>query len=68
MTVFIFACIGLALVHHYYQLVILRCMQSFGSASTIAIGSGILADVTSRQDRGGYMGVFQAGSLLPLGK
>lgn len=67
-TIFIFACIGLALIRHYYQLVILRCLQSFGSASTIAIGSGMLGDVTDRKDRGGYMGVFQTGSLLPLGE
>lgn len=67
-TIFISACIGLALIRHYYQLVILRCLQSFGSASTIAIGSGMLGDITDRNNRGGYMGVFQTGLLMPLGE
>lgn len=66
-TVFLGACIGLALSQEYYQLVILRCLQSFGSASTIAIGSGMVGDVSTREQRGGYMGIFQTGSLLPLG-
>ncbi|WVF73228.1 hypothetical protein IAT40_008047 [Kwoniella sp. CBS 6097] len=66
LTVFLAACIGLALTEHYYQLVILRCLQSAGSASTIAIGSGIIGDVTTKAERGGYMGYFQTGLLLPL--
>ncbi|OCF32262.1 hypothetical protein I316_06177 [Kwoniella heveanensis BCC8398] len=66
LTVFLGACIGLALTQHYYQLVILRCLQSAGSASTIAIGSGIIGDVTTKAERGGYMGYFQTGLLLPL--
>ncbi|PBP17372.1 hypothetical protein BUE80_DR011850 [Diplocarpon rosae] len=64
--VFISACIGLAETRHYYQLVILRCLQSAGSASTIAIGAGVVGDVTTREERGGYMGIYQAGLLAPL--
>lgn len=66
-VVFLGACIGLALSRHFYQLLILRCLQSTGSASTIAIGAGIIGDVTTREERGGFMGVFQTGLLLPLG-
>ncbi|OWZ66073.1 hypothetical protein C366_03785 [Cryptococcus neoformans Tu401-1] len=66
LVVFFSACIGLALIEHYYQLVILRCLQSTGSASTIAIGSGIIGDVADRKERGSYMGFFQTGLLLPL--
>ena len=66
-VIFLGACIGLAETRHYYQLVILRCLQSTGSASTIAIGAGVLGDITTREERGGYMGVFQAGLLVPLG-
>lgn len=44
----------------------MRCLQSAGSASTIAIGSGVIGDITTRADRGGYMGVFQAGLLVPV--
>lgn len=67
-VVFLSACIGLALTTRLYQLLILRCLQSFGSASTIAIGAGIVGDVTTREERGGFMGVFQTGLLLPLGE
>ncbi|KAK8045845.1 MFS general substrate transporter [Apiospora saccharicola] len=64
--VFLGACIGLAETPNYPALVILRCLQSAGSASTIAIGSGVVGDITTRADRGSYMGVFQAGLLLPV--
>ena len=64
--IFLGACIGLAETRHYYQLVILRCLQSTGSASTVAIGAGVLGDITTREERGGYMGFFQAGLLFPL--
>ncbi|CAG8951815.1 hypothetical protein HYFRA_00005619 [Hymenoscyphus fraxineus] len=65
-TVFIGACIGLAKTSHYYQLVILRCLQSTGSASTIAIGAGVVGDITIREERGGYMGIYQAALLSPV--
>jgi multidrug resistance protein len=65
-VVFIGAGIGLALSNHFYQLLILRCLQSSGSASTIAIGSGMIGDVTTREARGGVMGIFQTGLLMPL--
>ncbi|TAQ85666.1 hypothetical protein B7494_g6018 [Chlorociboria aeruginascens] len=65
-VVFIGACIGLAETRHYYQLVILRCLQSAGSASTIALGAGVLGDITTREERGGYMGIFQAALLAPV--
>ncbi|KAF4343954.1 major facilitator superfamily transporter [Fusarium beomiforme] len=65
-VVFFGACIGLAEAKNYTTLVILRCIQSTGSASTIAIGSGVIGDITTRAERGGYMGVFQAGLLMPV--
>ncbi|KAF2717767.1 MFS general substrate transporter [Polychaeton citri CBS 116435] len=64
--VFLGACIGLAKTKNYATLIVLRCLQSTGSASTIAIGSGVIGDITTRADRGGYMGVFQAGLLVPV--
>jgi MFS family permease len=60
------SCIGLAEIKHYYQLVILRCLQSTGSASTIAIGAGVIGDITTREERGGYIGIYQAGLLTPV--
>lgn len=65
-VVFLGACIGLALAEDYAALVVLRCLQSTGSASTIAIGSGVIGDITTRENRGGLMGVFQAGLLVPV--
>jgi MFS family permease len=64
--VFLGACIGLANTQNYATLIVLRCLQSTGSASTIAIGSGVIGDITTRAERGGYMGIFQAGLLVPV--
>ncbi|KAF5672667.1 multidrug transporter [Fusarium circinatum] len=64
--VFLGACIGLAEARNYVTMVVLRCVQSTGSASTIAIGSGVIGDITTRDNRGGLMGVFQAGLLVPV--
>ncbi|CAD0107880.1 unnamed protein product, partial [Aureobasidium uvarum] len=64
--VFLGSCVGLALTRNYATLIVLRCLQSTGSASTIAIGSGVVGDVTTREDRGGYMAIFQAGLLVPV--
>ncbi|KAK3935107.1 MFS general substrate transporter [Diplogelasinospora grovesii] len=64
--VFLGACVGLAESRNYTSLLVLRCLQSTGSASTIAIGSGVIGDISTRADRGGLMGVFQAGLLVPV--
>ncbi|CAK7230697.1 hypothetical protein SCUCBS95973_007659 [Sporothrix curviconia] len=64
--VFLGACVGLALAHNYATLVVLRGLQSAGSASTIAVGSGVVGDVTTRANRGGLMAMFQAGLLVPV--
>lgn len=60
------ACIGLAETKNYATLIVLRCLQSAGSASTIAIGSGVIGDITTRADRGGYMGFFQGITLISI--
>ncbi|CAM1510058.1 Fc.00g003930.m01.CDS01 [Cosmosporella sp. VM-42] len=65
-VVFLGSCIGLAETKNYVTLIVLRCLQSTGSASTIAIGSGVIGDITTRADRGGFMGIFQAGLLVPV--
>jgi MFS family permease len=66
LSIFIAACVGLAKTRSYAQLLVLRCLQSTGSASTIALGAGVIGDITTRKERGGYMGVFQGGLLLPV--
>ncbi|KAK3986442.1 MFS multidrug transporter [Cladorrhinum sp. PSN332] len=64
--VFLGACIGLAEAKNYVTLLVVRCLQSTGSASTIAIGAGVIGDITTRADRGGFMGAFQTGLLVPV--
>ncbi|KAK4225192.1 MFS antiporter QDR2 [Podospora fimiseda] len=64
--VFLAACIALAEAKNYVTLLVIRCLQSTGSASTIAIGAGVIGDITTRADRGGFMGAFQTGLLVPV--
>ncbi|KAI2635974.1 MFS general substrate transporter [Xylaria nigripes] len=64
--VFLGACIGLAETRNYATLIVLRSLQSSGSASTIAVGSAVIGDITTREERGGFMGIFQAGLLSPV--
>ncbi len=65
-VVFLGACVGLALCRSYAGLLVLRALQSTGSASTIAIGAGVVGDVTTRANRGGLMSIFQAGLLASI--
>ena len=60
------SCIGLALVptSAYWLLMILRCMQAAGSASTIAIGAGIISDISTSEERGGFFGFSALGPLV----
>lgn len=64
MVVYIGACLGLAFTRNYAELIVFRCLQSIGSASSIAIGAGVIGDITQRRERGGYIGVYSAGSLV----
>lgn len=64
LIIYIAACLGLAFTTNYTELIVLRCLQSTGSASTIAIGAGVIADITERRERGGYIGLYSAGALV----
>ncbi|CCG83875.1 protein of unknown function [Taphrina deformans PYCC 5710] len=64
LVVYIGACIGLSMTDNYAELIVFRCLQSTGSASTIAIGAGVIGDMTQRRERGGYIGLYSAGSLV----
>lgn len=63
-TVYIAANIGLALQNSYATLFVLRCLQSSGSSGTIAMASGVVADIATAAERGAFMGYTLAGSLL----
>ena len=59
-------CIGLALVptNSYWLLLVLRCLQAAGSASTIALGAGIIGDIATRDKRGGFFGLYTLGPTV----
>ncbi|KAG2062853.1 hypothetical protein BDR04DRAFT_1164553 [Suillus decipiens] len=40
---------------------VLRCLQAVGGASTLTIGAGIIADIATPAERGGFFGVFTMG-------
>jgi multidrug resistance protein len=63
-TIYIAANIGLALQDNYAALFVLRCLQSAGSSTTIALSSGVVADIATASQRGSYMGLVTAGSLM----
>lgn len=56
-VVYIGANIGLALCPNFVALMVLRCMQSSGSAPTIALASGVVADIADSSERGSWMGI-----------
>ncbi|GJJ09750.1 hypothetical protein Clacol_003974 [Clathrus columnatus] len=60
------SCVGLALVptNAYWLLLLLRCFQAAGSASTIALGSGTISDIAEPSERGGFLGLFSLGPLI----
>ena len=63
-TVYLGANIGLALQNSYAALFILRCMQSTGSSGAIALGYGVVADISTSSERGKYMGIVGAGTMM----
>ncbi|KAJ8519675.1 hypothetical protein ONZ45_g3423 [Pleurotus djamor] len=60
------SCIGLALVptSEYWLLMLLRCIQAAGSASTIALGAGVIGDIAVPAERGGFFGAYSLGPLI----
>ncbi|POR33602.1 Quinidine resistance protein 2 [Tolypocladium paradoxum] len=59
-AIYLGANIGLALQHSYAALMVLRALQSTGSSATVAIGSAVVADLTTSAERGGYITAVQA--------
>ncbi|TDZ49699.1 Itaconate transport protein [Colletotrichum trifolii] len=56
-VVYIAANIGLALSQNYASLLVVRCLQSAGSSSTVALASAVVADVITSAERGQYIGI-----------
>ncbi|KAH6642714.1 major facilitator superfamily domain-containing protein [Boeremia exigua] len=66
LSILVAASIGLALcpTDQFWLLLFLRCFQSGGSASTIALGAGVIGDISTSRERGGYFGMFNLGPML----
>ncbi|KAE8341689.1 hypothetical protein BDV24DRAFT_174357 [Aspergillus arachidicola] len=62
--IYIAANIGLAVQDNFVSLLLLRCMQSAGSSSTVAISSAVVADTTPKAERGSAMGLVLAVTFL----
>ncbi|KAF2818556.1 MFS general substrate transporter [Ophiobolus disseminans] len=66
LSILVASSIGMALcpTEHFWLLLCLRCFQSGGSASTIALGAGVIGDISTTSERGGYFGMFNLGPML----
>ena len=62
-VIYIASNIGLALQDNYAALIVLRCMQSSGISSSVALSAATVADVATKQERGSYMGIVMAGNF-----
>ncbi|GES66261.1 MFS general substrate transporter [Aspergillus terreus] len=62
--IYITANVGLALQSNFVALLLLRCVQSAGCSSTISLAAAVVADVSTKEDRGSYMGLVMAGSYV----
>nr|POE54500.1 itaconate transport protein [Quercus suber] len=63
-AIYIGACVGIACSDSYAALLVLRCLQSTGSSGTIALGSGVVADIATSADRGVWMGWATSGPMV----
>ncbi|KAJ4390873.1 hypothetical protein N0V93_004472 [Gnomoniopsis smithogilvyi] len=61
-VVYIAANIGVALCQNYAELLVLRCIQSAGSSSTVALCQAVVADTVTSSERGQYVGI----TVLPI--
>ncbi|CAL1705635.1 unnamed protein product [Somion occarium] len=60
------SCVGVALTptNAYWLLMLLRCVQAMGSASTIALGAGVIADIAAQSERAGFYGIYSIGPMF----
>ncbi|KAI7161713.1 hypothetical protein KC352_g26774, partial [Hortaea werneckii] len=63
-AIYIGACIGIACCNSYAGLLVLRCLQASGSSGTIALASGVVADIATSAERGMWMGWATSGPMV----
>ncbi|TPX17526.1 uncharacterized protein E0L32_003169 [Thyridium curvatum] len=61
-VVYIAANIGLALSKNYASLLVVRCLQSAGSSSTVALCQAVVSDVITSAERGQYIAI----TVIPI--
>ncbi|KAF7596995.1 hypothetical protein BBP40_011361 [Aspergillus hancockii] len=67
-AVYLSANVGLALQANYASLMVLRCIQACGSSGATALSTAVVADLSTRAERGKYIGYATLGTMLgPLG-
>jgi multidrug resistance protein len=62
-VVYVISNIGLAETNTYWLLMLLRAIQATGNSATVALGAGVIADIATPKERGGYLGIFGVGPL-----
>ncbi|KAI1322654.1 multidrug resistance protein [Xylariaceae sp. FL0255] len=55
LSLFFFACVGIALASSYSELLGLRALQALGQSSIILVGYGVVSDLASPAERGSFM-------------
>ncbi|KAK0668211.1 major facilitator superfamily domain-containing protein [Cercophora samala] len=65
-AVYLMANIALAFSRNFASLMAFRAIQAAGSAATISVGAGVIGDITTAKERGGFMGSF--GGIRMLGQ
>ncbi|KAK3693414.1 major facilitator superfamily domain-containing protein [Podospora appendiculata] len=65
-AVYLVANVGLALSKDFASLMVFRAVQAAGSAATISVGAGVISDITTSKERGGFLGSF--GGIRMLGQ
>lgn len=63
-TIYVAANIGLAVQSSYTSLIILRCLQSAGISSTLALAAASVADIATKEERGLWMGITMSGTFV----
>ncbi|KAK3342047.1 major facilitator superfamily domain-containing protein [Lasiosphaeria hispida] len=65
-AIYLLANVGLAFSRDFATLMVFRAVQAAGSAATISVGAGVIGDITTAKERGGFMGSF--GGIRMLGQ
>ncbi|KAM3505616.1 hypothetical protein MY10362_002828 [Beauveria mimosiformis] len=59
-SVYIISNIVLSITPNFAVLIVFRGLQAAGSASTVSIGNGVIQDIATPDERGAFIGFYQA--------